>query len=89
MQALTIKLMAAFLDLLHTLVNRPAESARKLEDVGTCFRNLHHLVALLRPVQARMTMAHMLRTRIQQRSAALQQLRYAGGCGRFLIGMWS
>lgn len=67
--------MATFLELLQTLVSLPAESARRLEAVGLCFRNLHYLLALLRPVQARMTMAHMLRTRIQQQTAALEQLR--------------
>lgn len=78
---MTTQLIAAFLDLLQALVDCPTESARKLEAVGTCFRNVHHLLALLRQVQARMTMAHMLKTRIEQRKAALQQLRYVHVAG--------
>lgn len=49
----------------------------QVESTSAVLRNMQHLCNLLRPVQARQTLLHTLRSELEQRRAAAQELRWA------------
>ena len=66
-----------FIDLVDQLIDRPAEYARKVEDMGNLVRNMHWLLNDLRRYQGRITLASMLRTQNERRRQALAHLKLA------------
>ena len=66
-----------FIDLVDQLIDRPAEDARKVEDMGNLVRNMHWLLNDLRRYQGRITLASMLRTQNERRRQALAHLKLA------------
>ncbi|KAL4421896.1 hypothetical protein ABPG77_003698 [Micractinium sp. CCAP 211/92] len=69
------ELVAQVLELMGVLVDKPSMWARQVESTSTVLRNMQHLCNLLRPVQARQTLLHTLRSELEQRRAAAQELR--------------
>lgn len=75
MRRLNSELAIALDQLMDTLENAPADYARSLEMVVAILNNMMHLSNLLRPIQARATLRHMLTERVEEKRALLQQLR--------------
>ncbi|GBG64796.1 hypothetical protein CBR_g46752 [Chara braunii] len=75
LKALNRELLFNFLELADVLVDRPSQYARRIEDIGLIFRNIHHLLNGLRPHQARTTLIHILEVQLKRRKEALAEIR--------------
>eukprot|EP00271_Cylindrocystis_brebissonii_P015200 TRINITY_DN37426_c0_g1_i1.p1 TRINITY_DN37426_c0_g1~~TRINITY_DN37426_c0_g1_i1.p1 ORF type:complete len:236 (+),score=66.69 TRINITY_DN37426_c0_g1_i1:203-910(+) len=75
LQALGREVLLEFLELTDTLVQRPSQFARRVEEIGLLFKNIHHLLNSLRPHQARTTLIHLLEVQVQQRKQAAEDIR--------------
>lgn len=61
--------------LIEVLESSPSQYARALEAVLAHLNNMTHLSNMLRPVQARSTLRHMLTSSAEQKRAAIAELR--------------
>eukprot|EP00850_Spirogloea_muscicola_P016837 SM000140S00586 [mRNA] locus=s140:73414:74976:- [translate_table: standard] len=75
LRTLSRELLLVLLELVDVLVERPSQYARRVEDMGLLLKNIHHLLNLLRPHQARATVIHLLETQLQQRKIAIEDIR--------------
>eukprot|EP00850_Spirogloea_muscicola_P003378 SM000013S26547 [mRNA] locus=s13:944204:945667:- [translate_table: standard] len=75
LRTLSRELLLVLLELVDVLVERPSQYARRVEDMGLLLKNIHHLLNLLRPHQARATIIHLLETQLQQRKIAIEDIR--------------
>uniref|UniRef100_A0A061RJN6 Mediator of RNA polymerase II transcription subunit 7 n=1 Tax=Tetraselmis sp. GSL018 TaxID=582737 RepID=A0A061RJN6_9CHLO len=76
------EVLFTFLELLRTVVEAPGLSAASRTQYDTQMLNLalllwnmHHLLNLMRPYQARATLEYILREQISERRAAVRELR--------------
>ncbi|MED6123901.1 Mediator of RNA polymerase II transcription subunit 7a [Stylosanthes scabra] len=63
------------LELADILIERPSQYARRVEEISTVFKNLHHLLNSLRPHQARATLIHILELQIERRKQAVEDIK--------------
>jgi MED7 protein len=75
---LSQNLVVALHELMGALEKTPSESAREQEDVLAIQNNLMHLCNMLRPVQARATLRHILAQSAMQKRDLIQRLRLDG-----------
>lgn len=75
LRALCRELLAEVVELADVLVQRPAQYARRVEEIGLLFKNIHHLLNSLRPHQARATLIHILEMQLETRKKALVELK--------------
>lgn len=68
-------LLVAVEKLIEVLESSPSQYARALEAVLAHLNNMTHLSNMLRPVQARSTLRHMLTSSAEQKRAAIAELR--------------
>lgn len=71
---LNAELVGALHALIEALEKTPSETAREQEDVLAIQNNLMHLCNMLRPVQARATLRHMLARSAEQKRNLIQRL---------------
>ncbi|WJX76335.1 hypothetical protein P8452_59770 [Trifolium repens] len=58
-----------------TLFQEGTEYARRVEEISTVFKNLHHLLNSLHPHQARSTLIHIMELQIERRKQALEDIK--------------
>lgn len=75
LRALCRELVGEAVELADVLVQRPAQYARRIEEVGLLFKNIHHLLNSVRPHQARATLIHILEMQLETRRKALADIR--------------
>ncbi|WIA30226.1 hypothetical protein OEZ86_000317 [Tetradesmus obliquus] len=68
-------LLFMFLELLQVLVDQPSQYSGSLSEILGVLFNMAHLLNMARPLQARETLKHALRTQIAEKQAALAALR--------------
>ena len=61
--------------LIDILAKTPSQYSRAVEAVIAALRNLMHAVNLLRPLQARATLKHMLQLEVTRKQEAIQKLK--------------
>lgn len=59
LKGLNREVLLQFMDLINNLVQQPSDFARKVEDIGVLFKNIHHLLNSLRPHQVRMKIPNL------------------------------
>ncbi|KAJ3326391.1 Mediator of RNA polymerase II transcription subunit 7 [Blyttiomyces sp. JEL0837] len=62
-------------ELNHTLIHRPREFAKKLDDIRLIVINMHYLLSSYRPHQARDTLRLMLQQHIKRRKDTTEELQ--------------
>lgn len=75
LRSLNGELQLHVLELADILIERPSQYARRVEEISTVFKNLHHLLNSLRPHQARATLIHILELQIQRRKQAVEDIK--------------
>ncbi|XP_061352898.1 mediator of RNA polymerase II transcription subunit 7a-like isoform X1 [Gastrolobium bilobum] len=75
LRSLNGDLQLHILELADILIERPSQYARRVEEISTVFKNLHHLLNSLRPHQARATLIHILELQIQRRKQAVEDIK--------------
>ncbi|XP_057441589.1 mediator of RNA polymerase II transcription subunit 7b [Lotus japonicus] len=75
LRSLNAELQLHILELADILIERPSQYARRVEEISTVFKNLHHLLNSLRPHQARATLIHILELQIQRRKQAVEDIK--------------
>lgn len=85
-------LLLALQQLMEVLEKTPSQYARALEAVLAHLNNLTHLSNMLRPVQARATLKHMLQLAAEEKRASLAALRanrenVEGQCARTVAAL--
>ncbi|CAH2047796.1 unnamed protein product [Thlaspi arvense] len=63
------------LELVDVLVERPSQYAKRIGEISSIFKNLHHLLNSLRPHQARATFIHIMELQILQRKQAVEDIK--------------
>lgn len=74
LRSLNGELQLHILELADILIERPSQYARRVEEISTVFKNLHHLLNSLRPHQARATLIHILELQIERRKQAVEDI---------------
>lgn len=69
------ELLLQFATLLQKITDEPTNHAAAVTRLNQLLQNMQHLVNRLRPVQARSSLAHILRREAEAKEAALQKLR--------------
>ncbi|CAN6279398.1 unnamed protein product [Urochloa humidicola] len=80
------ELQLHILELSDTLVERPSQCARRVEDISLIFQDLHHLLNSLRPHQARAALIHMLERQIQRRKQDIEDIKQRRDKAQKLLG---
>ncbi|KAK7255864.1 hypothetical protein RIF29_29289 [Crotalaria pallida] len=75
LKSLNGELMLHILELTDILIQRPSQFARRVEDISTVFKNMHHLLNLMRPHQARATVVRILDMQIQRRKESVEDIK--------------
>ncbi|CAN6991586.1 unnamed protein product, partial [Brassica oleracea var. botrytis] len=75
LRSLNRELQLHILELADVLVGRPSQYAKRIGDISSIFKNLHHLLNSLRPHQARATLIHIMELQIQQRKQAVEDIK--------------
>ncbi|KAH0861682.1 hypothetical protein HID58_089943 [Brassica napus] len=75
LRSLNRELQLHILELADVLVERPSQYAKRIGDISSVFKNLHHLLNSLRPHQARATLIHIVELQIQQRKQAVEDFK--------------
>ncbi|CAF2362403.1 unnamed protein product, partial [Brassica napus] len=75
LRSLNRELQLHILELADVLVERPSQYAKRIGDISSVFKNLHHLLNSLRPHQARATLIHVMELQIQQRKQAVEDIK--------------
>ncbi|KMZ67212.1 putative Mediator of RNA polymerase II transcription subunit [Zostera marina] len=75
LRALNRDLQLNFLELADVLVERPSQYAQRIEEISTIFKNMHHLLNCLRPLQAQATLIHLLELQIERRKQAIEDIK--------------
>ncbi|KAL0648834.1 hypothetical protein Bca4012_047125 [Brassica carinata] len=75
LRSLNRELQLHILELADVLVERPSQYAKRIGDISSVFKNLHHLLNSLRPHQARATLIHIMELQIQQRKQAVENIK--------------
>ncbi|KAF3501117.1 hypothetical protein F2Q69_00045759 [Brassica cretica] len=75
LRSLNRELQLHILELADVLVERPSQYAKRIGDISSVFKNLHHLLNSLRPHQARATLIHIMELQIQQRKQAVEDIK--------------
>ncbi|CAN6875257.1 unnamed protein product [Brassica oleracea] len=75
LRSLNRELQLHLLELADVLVERPSQYAKRIGDISSVFKNLHHLLNSLRPHQARATLIHIVELQIQQRKQAVEDFK--------------
>lgn len=75
LRSLNGELQLHILELADILIERPSQYARRVEEISTVFKNLHHLLNSLRPHQARATLIHILELQIERRKQAVEDIK--------------
>ncbi|TMW58707.1 hypothetical protein Poli38472_010266 [Pythium oligandrum] len=75
MKKINHSLLANFTELVDVLIKKPSLFNEKLADLELLFLNMHNLINAFRPHQARETIIHMLKTQINERREAAQEIR--------------
>ncbi|KAJ0234880.1 Mediator of RNA polymerase II transcription subunit 7b [Hirschfeldia incana] len=75
LRSLNRELQLHILELADVLVERPSQYAKRIGDISSIFKNLHHLLNSLRPHQARATLIHIMELQIQQRKQAVEDIK--------------
>ncbi|QHN85705.1 Mediator of RNA polymerase II transcription subunit 7b [Arachis hypogaea] len=75
LRSLNGELQLHILELADILIERPSQYARRVEEISTVFKNLHHLLNSLRPHQARATLIHILELQIERRKEAVEDIK--------------
>ncbi|KAJ0244022.1 hypothetical protein HA466_0199850 [Hirschfeldia incana] len=70
LRSLNTELQLHVLELADVLVEMPSRYAKRIGEISSIFKNLHHLLNSLRPHQARTTLIHIMELQIQQRKQA-------------------
>ncbi|CAN7037254.1 unnamed protein product, partial [Brassica rapa subsp. trilocularis] len=78
LRSLNRELQLHILELADVLVERPSQYAKRIGDISSIFKNLHHLLNSLRPHQARATLIHIMELQIQQRKQAVEDIKSRG-----------
>ncbi|CAL0327982.1 unnamed protein product [Lupinus luteus] len=75
LKSLNRDLQLHILELADILIERPSQYARRIEEISTVFKNLHHLLNALRPHQARSTLIRILELQILNRKRAVEDIK--------------
>ncbi|AED90613.1 transcriptional co-activator-like protein [Arabidopsis thaliana] len=75
LRSLNRELQLHILELADVLVDRPSQYAKRIGEISSIFKNLHHLLNSLRPHQARATLIHIMELQIQQRKQAVEDIK--------------
>ncbi|CAJ2670324.1 mediator of RNA polymerase II transcription subunit 7b-like [Trifolium pratense] len=75
LRSLNSELQLHILELADILIERPSQYARRIEEISTVFKNLHHLLNSLHPHQARSTLIHIMELQIKRRKQALEDIK--------------
>ncbi|XP_056846203.1 LOW QUALITY PROTEIN: mediator of RNA polymerase II transcription subunit 7b [Raphanus sativus] len=75
LRSLNRELQLHVLELADVLVERPSQYAKRIGDISSIFKNLHHLLDSLRPQQARATLIHIMELQFQQRKQAVEDIK--------------
>ncbi|CAH2066302.1 unnamed protein product [Thlaspi arvense] len=63
------------LELADVLVETPFQYAKRIGEISSIFKNLHHLLNSLRPHHARATLIHIMELQILQRKQAMEDIK--------------
>ena len=74
-QKLNREILDRFAALANDLQNAPSRTNERIEEIALLYNNLHHLLNTIRPLQARETVAFILKRQIEEKKQALQTLR--------------
>jgi len=74
-QKLNRETLDRFVALANDLQNAPSRANERIEEIALLYNNLHHLLNTIRPLQARETVAFILKRQIEEKTQALQTLR--------------
>lgn len=74
-QKLNRESLDRFAALANDLQNAPSRTNERIEEIALLYNNLHHLLNTIRPLQARETVAFILKRQIEEKMQALQTLR--------------
>ena len=74
-QKLNRETLDRFAALANDLQNAPSRTNERIEEIALLYNNLHHLLNTIRPLQARETVAFILKRQIEEKKQALQTLR--------------
>ncbi|CAH2074376.1 unnamed protein product [Thlaspi arvense] len=75
LRSLNRELQLHILELADVLVERPSQYAKRIGEISSIFKNLHHLLNSLRPHQARATLIHIMELQILQRKQAVEDIK--------------
>ncbi|KAE9592077.1 putative transcription regulator MED7 family [Lupinus albus] len=75
LRSLVGELLLHLLELADILIQRPSQFARRVEEISTVYKNMHHLLNSMRPHQARATLIHIMELQIQRRKEALEDIK--------------
>ena len=70
-QKLNREILERFAALANDLQNAPSRANERIEEIALLYNNLHHL----RPLQARETIAFILKQQIEEKKQALKELQ--------------
>jgi len=74
LKKLNQSLVSKFLELINFLIHNPEEYKTKVEEIELMMVNMHHLVNLYRPNQARQTLISMMDDQIARRQSTVDTL---------------
>ncbi|XP_019459141.1 PREDICTED: mediator of RNA polymerase II transcription subunit 7a-like [Lupinus angustifolius] len=85
LRSLVGELLLHLLELADILIQRPSQFARRVEEISTVYKNMHHLLNSLRPHQARATLIHIMELQIQRRKEAVEDIKRRRGESQKLL----
>ncbi|CAL0304502.1 unnamed protein product [Lupinus luteus] len=85
LRSLVGELLLHLLELADILIQRPSQFARRVEEISTVFKNMHHLLNSMRPHQARATLIHIMELQIQRRKEAVEDIKRRRGESQKLL----
>ena len=74
-QNLNKQTLERFAALANDLQNAPSRTNERIEEIALLYNNLHHLLNTIRPLQARETVAFVLKEQIEEKRKALRELQ--------------
>ena len=74
-QKLNREILERFAALANDLQNAPSRANERIEEIALLYNNLHHLLNTIRPLQARETIAFILKQQIEEKKQALKELQ--------------
>ena len=74
-QNLNKQTLERFAALANDFQNAPSRTNERIEEIALLYNNLHHLLNTIRPLQARETVAFVLKEQIEEKRKALSELQ--------------